>query len=55
MKRLTGKDAIDYAADNGLSLNKYTDPTEEARSGLTVEEALEIAAEDPSLIWLDVQ
>lgn len=53
MKRLTGIEAIEYAEANALTLSKYTDPTEEARTGLTVEEALEIAAEDPILIWID--
>jgi len=48
---LTGHDAIDYAVAHHLPLNKYTDPTEGAREGLTVEEARRIAAEDPSLIW----
>ncbi len=48
---LTGHDAIEYAAAHNLLLNKYTDPTEKAREGLTVEEAREIAREDDGLIW----
>lgn len=54
MTRLTAHDAIEYAAAHGLTLNKYADPTEDAREGLTVDEAREVAAEDPSLIYVDV-
>jgi hypothetical protein len=54
MKRLTGIEAIEHAETKGLTLNKYTDPVEEAREGLTPEEARRIAKEDPSLIYLDV-
>lgn len=54
MKKLIGIEAIQYAEKNGLTLRKYTDQTEEARDGLTVEEAIEIAKEDPSLIHLDI-
>ena len=53
MRRLTGHAAIDYAAVRGLVLSKYTDPTDEARDGLTVAEAREIARVDPSLIYLE--
>lgn len=52
MAHLTGYDAIDYAEANGLTLAKYADPTEDAREGLTVAEAREIAREDPSLIYV---
>lgn len=52
-KTLTGYDAIEYAEDHGLLLNKYTDPTEEAREGLTPDEAKEIAREDDGLIWIE--
>lgn len=51
---MTGYDAIEYARANGLTLEKYTDPVEEARSGLTPDEAEEIAKEDPSLIYIIV-
>lgn len=54
-KTLTGYDAIDYARAEGLALNKYADPTEGARQGLTPEEAEEIAWDDPSLIRLEVE
>lgn len=52
---LTGREAIDYAEANGLSLNKHEDPTEDARTGLTPDEARVIAREDPSLIWCEVR
>lgn len=50
---LTGTDAIRYAEQNGLTLSKYADPTEGAREGLTVDEARDVAAQDPGLIWID--
>jgi hypothetical protein len=53
--RIDGLAAICYAREKGLTLNKYTDPTEGAREGLSVDEAREIASIDPSLIWVDVQ
>ena len=49
--KLTGRAAISHAAASGTTLNKYADPTEGARTGLTVEEAEEVAREDASLIW----
>lgn len=52
MPTLTGSDAIEYAATHGLTLNKYCDPTENARNGLTLDEARAIARVDPNLIWL---
>ena len=52
-QRLTGQEAITYASEHGLNLNKYADRTEGADSGLSIEEAREVAAEDPSLIWVD--
>ena len=54
IKTITGLDAIEYAAEHGLTLSKYNDPIEDAREGLTVEEAREVAAEDPSLIYVHV-
>ena len=53
--KLTGSKAIEYAEAHGLTLNKYTDPTEEAREGLSVDEARQIAREDPSLIWIEAR
>ncbi len=37
--RLTGFQAIDYAEQEGLTLNKAADRIDEGRSGLTVAEA----------------
>jgi hypothetical protein len=36
-------------------LHKYEDPCDEARAGLTVAEAEEIAKVDPSLIFVDLE
>ena len=52
MIKLTGREAIDYAAAHDLMLRKYTDPTEQARL-VTVDEAREIAREDPELVWVN--
>jgi hypothetical protein len=49
---LTGHDAIEYAAAHGLTLSKHADPTEPALDGMTVEEARDVAAQDPSLVYL---
>lgn len=51
--RLEGREAIEYAREHGLALRKYADPVEDARDSLTVDEAEEVAAEDPSLVYLD--
>lgn len=52
-KRLHGSEAIEYAIENGLNLNKYADPTEDATYGLSISEARAIAQEDPGLIWVE--
>jgi hypothetical protein len=52
--RLTGFQAIDYAEQEGLTLNKAADRIDEGRTGLTVAEAQAIASEDPNLIWIEV-
>jgi hypothetical protein len=49
---ITGYEAIQYAKNNGITLNKYADPIEDAREGLTVVEANEVAREDARLIWV---
>jgi len=54
MTTLHGYDAIEYAERHGLRLSKHTDPIEHAREGLTVDEARDIARDDPSLIYLDL-
>jgi hypothetical protein len=48
-----GNEAIEYAAKHGKLLNKYADPAQGARCGVTVERAREIAREDPGLIWVE--
>lgn len=49
----TGYEAIEAKKnDNRVILNKYADPTEDAREDISVEDAEEIAAEDPSLIYI---
>lgn len=50
---ITGHDAIETAERQGLTLHKFADPTEDARDGLTPDEARQVAAEDPSLIWIE--
>ncbi len=52
---IKGNAAIEMAVEKGLTLNKYADPTEGARSGLSVEEARELAKQDPSLVYLTVE
>ena len=52
--RLTGFQAIDYAEQEGLALNKAADRIDEGRAGLTVAEAEAIASDDPNLIWIEV-
>lgn len=49
-----GYGAIAHARLTGCTLSKSADPTEDDRDGLTVEEAEEIAREDPSLISVEV-
>lgn len=54
--KLTGYAATDAAESNPeLRLNKYADPTEGPREGLSLDEALEVAEEDPSLIWAEAE
>ena len=38
----------------GVEINKYEDPVEGEQRGLTAEEALEVAREDASLLWVDM-
>ena len=52
---LLGYDAIAYAERHGVRLHKYADPTEGARDDLTPDEARAVAADDPSLVYLDVE
>lgn len=50
--RLIGHAAIEYAESHGLLLCKYADPTEGVREDVSPSEAREIAAQDPSLVYL---
>lgn len=52
---LTGYDAIEFAYYHTELLCKHADPLEGARSDLGVEEAVEIAREDDSLIWISAK
>jgi len=54
MTIIRGHQAIAAAAALGVTLCKYADPIENARAGVTVEEATEIARDDASLVWLEV-
>jgi hypothetical protein len=54
-KTLTGHDAIRYAEIQRVTLSKFADPIEEARDGLTLREAREVAAADPSLVYVKIQ
>jgi hypothetical protein len=48
--KLTGHDAINYAEAHGLMLIKSADAIEGNRYGMSIDEAREIAEQDPSLI-----
>jgi hypothetical protein len=52
--RLTGFEAIEFAEKESLTLNKRADSIDDAHDGLSIAEAEAIAAEDPSLIWIEV-
>lgn len=50
---ITGHNAIEYAETRPEAvLCKYADPTEDARDSITIDEAREIAREDPELIYV---
>jgi hypothetical protein len=50
--KLTGHEAIEAKKnDNRVILNKYADPIEDARENISLEDAEEIASEDPGLIY----
>jgi len=52
--KIHGQAAIDFAKKNEIYLCKYSDPVEDAREDLTVDEAEEVIKVDPSLIWIEV-
>lgn len=49
----TNAEAIKAALSSGYAINKYSDPEEDAREALTAVEAVEVASEDPNLLWLE--
>jgi hypothetical protein len=54
--KLRGHAAIDAKElDPLVILNKYNDPVGAARENISLEEAREIAKEDPSLIWAEIR
>ncbi len=52
--RLTGFDAIQFAEQEGLTLNKTGDHIDGPAVGLSIAEAEAIATDSPELIWLEV-
>jgi hypothetical protein len=52
--KVTGFDAISFAEQEGMTLNKDADHIDEARTGLSIAEAEAIATLNPNLIWLEV-
>lgn len=52
--RIHGNEAVRLAERDGLTIHKYNDPTEDARSGLTSDEACAVIREDPHLIYVEV-
>ena len=49
---VTLADTIEHASILGWSLCSHSDPTADGREGLTLDEAVEIGTEDPSLLYL---
>lgn len=55
MKKLSiNSENIETLIAAGVVINKYEDPTEGARTNLTAAEAIEVAREDASLLWVDM-
>ena len=52
---LTGHEAIAIAEAIGLTISMYTHPVDDARPGITPEVAREIAKEDPTLLYLEIE
>ena len=52
--RLHGFEAIEFAEQAGLTLNKAADSIDEVVTGLSIAEAQAVADSDPELIWLEV-
>ncbi len=52
---IVGREAIAIAEATGATLHSYTTPVSEACDDVSLEEAREIANDDPSLIWTQVE
>lgn len=52
--KISGIAAVEIAEKVGVDLNKYADPTEGART-VSVNEARDIAREDPGLIYVSLE
>jgi hypothetical protein len=53
--KLTGQDAIEYKVNHPeVELNKHSDPVEEERFDLSIDEAWDVCREDPSLIYVEI-
>ena len=52
--KITGFDAIAFAEQEGLTLNKSADAIDGEAADLTITEAEAIATDRPELIWLEV-
>ena len=52
--KITGFDAIAFAEQEGLTLNKSADSIDGEAAELTIAEAEAIATDRPELIWLEV-
>lgn len=53
--RLEGSEAIEWVRKHGGRINKYNDPMEPAIEDISIDFAIEVATEDPSLIWAEVE
>lgn len=51
---LKGFEAIHYAQRHGMTLSKSAGPMDESSTGLTVNEAIKVANQEPALIWLEI-
>ena len=48
----TWAETIDHAVDHGYLLGRYADPIDNGAENIDADEAEEVAAEDPSLIYV---
>ncbi len=53
MPRLTGAEAITYAALTATQLDSYTPPVAQPRDDLTIDEAEKVVGEDGGFVWTD--